>query len=656
MKAELNATAKPFSSGRNPSRGAPATKKPFPDITRSRLHRVSKSPILCLLTLLVLWTAPLLFGQGAISSGEALTGTISPAGDIDTWTFSATAGEEIIVSLGRLTDTGGGFIPRIRVFSGPTLIAADTAAPAAARVIFTADQTGTYTILVDDGNINTPDGTGTYQLFLFVGAATFTVPVGDNGGALTNGGNHPGHITVGDLDIWSFTANTGDSVVLGLGEFNENDFLPGIRLYAPDGTLVAADGGSVAAQVRYTATQTGTYLVVVLDANINTPDGTADYQLHLAKIPGSFIVPAGDEGGTLLNGSHRTGTITLGDSDLWTFTASVGSSFTVSLGRLSDISGGFLPQIRLYRPDGSLLTSDTGILSAKIVINSADQSGTYTVVVVDGNVNTPDGTGTYQLSLAGVFASPPRADFNGDGLPDWVLQNPGTRQLGIWYLNDASFLGATFAPTLPAGWTLIDADQFDSATTSADLLLFNPSTRQTAVWYFNGSTFLGGAFGPMLPAGWTVLLSQDFNSDGKPDLLLYQPSTRNTAVWYLNGTAFAGGAFGPTLPAGWIVAGAADFNGDGQTDLLLWTPTGRSTAIWYLNGTSFVGGALGPTLPSGGWRPSVIGDVNRDGKPDFVLWNPTTHQTAIWHLNNNVVLNGVFGPSIPAGWALVAPR
>jgi VCBS repeat protein len=656
MKAELNATAKPLSSGRNPSRGAPAIKKPFPDVTRSRLHRGSRSPILCLLTLLVLWTAPLLFAQGTISSGEALPGTISPAGDIDTWTFSATAGEEIIVSLGRLTDTGGGFIPRIRVFSGPTLIAADTAAPTAARVIFTADQTGTYTILVDDGNINTPDGTGTYQLFLFVGAATFTVPVGDNGGALTNGGNHPGHITVADLDIWSFTANTGDSVVLGLGEFNENDFLPGIRLYAPDGTLVAADGGTVAARVTYTAAQTGTYLVVVLDANINTPDGTADYQLHLAKIPGSFIVPAGDEGGTLLNGSHRTGTITLGDSDLWTFTASVGSSFTVSLGRLSDTSGGFLPEIRLYRPDGSLLVRDAGVSSAKVVINSADQSGTYTVVVVDGNINTPDGTGTYQLSLAGVFASPPRADFNHDGLPDWVLTNPLTHQLAVWYLNDGTFLGGALLPTLPAGWTLIDADQFGGSGTSSDLLLFNSSTGATAVWYFNGASFVAGALGPKVPAGWTVLLSQDFNSDGKPDLLLYQASTHKTAVWFLNGTVFTGGAFSPTIPAGWAVAGAADFNSDSKPDLLLWTPSGRSTAIWYLNGTSFLAGAGGPTLPAGGWRPAIIDDVNRDGKPDFVLWNPSTHQTAIWHLNNSTIINGVFGPSTPANWWLFAPK
>ena len=626
-------------------------------LTKLQKHRFRQSPRLCLITLLILWSAPSLFGQGAISSGEALTGTISPIGDVDTWTFSATAGEEIIVSLARLTDTGGGFVPRIRVFSGTTLIAADTASfSPAARVIFTANQTGTYTLLVDDGNINSPDGTGTYQLFLFVGAATFTVPVGDNGGALTNGGNHPGHITVADLDIWSFTANTGDSVVLGLGEFNEHDFFPEIRLYAPDGTLVAADGGDVAARVTYTATQTGTYLVVVLDANNNSPDGTADYQLHFAKIPGSFIVPAFDEGGTLRNnGSHRGGTITLGDSDLWTFTAAVGSSFTVSLGKLSDTGGGFYPEIRLYRPDGSFLARDAGVSSARIVINSADQSGTYTVVVVDGNGNSPDGTGTYDLSLAGVIASPPRADFNNDGKPDWVIQNTSTRRSAIWFMNDATRLGLSFGPTLPVGWVLVDTDQFDRPGTSTDFLLFRPSTGQTAIWYFNGLSVARGAFGPTIPAGWKVVLSQDFNADAKPDLLLYRPSTRQTAIWYLNGTTFASAVSGPTLPVGWVVAGAADFNGDAKADLLLWNTSTRQTGIWYLNGVTFAGGVFGPTLPSG-YTLKLVDDFNRDGKPDIVLWNPATHQSAIWHLNNNLFSSGVFGPIIPTGWSLTAPK
>src|SRR5205807_1857544 len=56
------------------------------------------------------------------------------------------------------------------------------------------------------------------------------------------------------------------------------------------------------------------------------------------------------------------------------------------------------------------------------------------------------GPGDY-VDIAGIsylndFLLPtgtPRAaviDFNGDGHPDWVVRNAGTRQTGIWYLNN----------------------------------------------------------------------------------------------------------------------------------------------------------------------------------------------------------------------------
>jgi len=44
-------------------------------------------------------------------------------------------------------------------------------------------------------------------------------------------------------------------------------------------------------------------------------------------------------------------------------------------------------------------------------------------------------------------------DFNGDGKPDYLLQNfVGTQQTGIWYMNNNIFVGALNGPTLPVGW------------------------------------------------------------------------------------------------------------------------------------------------------------------------------------------------------------
>jgi hypothetical protein len=60
-----------------------------------------------------------------------------------------------------------------------------------------------------------------------------------------------------------------------------------------------------------------------------------------------------------------------------------------------------------------------------------------------------------------------------------------------------------------------------------------PDEGQTAVWYLNNNVFLGGAYAPTLPAGWSVMDVADFNLDGNP--ALFNPGTRQTAIWYLSG-------------------------------------------------------------------------------------------------------------------------
>src|SRR5438034_1200626 len=63
-----------------------------------------------------------------------------------------------------------------------------------------------------------------------------------------------------------------------------------------------------------------------------------------------------------------------------------------------------------------------------------------------------------------VVASAPRtagaaraaiSDFNGDGHPDYLLQNANTHQTAIWYLNNNVFVSGAYGPTLPAGWSLV---------------------------------------------------------------------------------------------------------------------------------------------------------------------------------------------------------
>jgi N-acetylneuraminic acid mutarotase len=275
-------------------------------------------------------------------------------------------------------------------------------------------------------------------------------------------------------------------------------------------------------------------------------------------------------------------------------------------------------------------------------------------MIVWGGINAPSifNTGGRYCVQSGPGTATV-ADFNGDSHPDFVVRNPGTRQTGIWYLNNNVFISGAFGPTLPVGWGLRGAADFN-LDTHPDYGLFNSATRRTAIWYLLGPTFIGSAYGPTPPSGWTLVATADFNANGKPDYVLYNAGTRQTAIWHLNNNIFVSGAFGPTLPAGWGLRGVADFNGDTHPDYALFNVGTRQTAIWYLSGPTRIGGAFGPTVPSG-WALVATKDFNGNGKPDYLLYNAGTRRTAIWYLNTNVYISGAYGPTLPAGWSLIAP-
>jgi hypothetical protein len=280
-------------------------------------------------------------------------------------------------------------------------------------------------------------------------------------------------------------------------------------------------------------------------------------------------------------------------------------------------------------------------------------SSTYTAAL-NGVAYT--GTFTYPHPLTLLPAGTPRAtvtDFNGDGHPDWALQNAGTHQTAIWFLNNNVIGAGAYGPTLPGNWGLRGGANFNRDSHS-DYALFAPRTDQTAIWYLSGPTFIGSAYGPTLPSGWELVATADFNGNGYPDYVLYNSGTRRSAIWYLNNSVFVSSAWGPTLPAGWSLVGAADFDRNGHTDYLLFNSMTRQTAIWYLSGPTLLIGAWGPTLPSG-WILVAAADFNGDSQPDYLLYNVNTQQTAIWYLNNNVFVSGAYGPTLPPGWSFFGP-
>jgi hypothetical protein len=320
---------------------------------------------------------------GTIINGADQTGIIFTNTVADSYTFTANTGDSINLRLGTTNFSG-----RLQLY-GPNaaLLEAVGGYPVDDDLIaYTATNSGTFTVLVSSA---VTAGSGTYALHLAQMPGAFIVPDGDEGGPMTNGGNYTGTITLGDLDMFTFTANTGDSINLRLGTTNFSGLL---QLFGPNGALQEYVGGYPVKDdlIAYTATNSGTFTVLVSDGYQGE---TGTYALHLAQMPEAFIVPAGDDGGAMTNGGNYDGTITLGDLDMFSFTANTGDSINLRLGTTN-----FVGSLQLYGPNGALLDSVGGYPDKDdLIADTATNSGTFTVLVSDGYGGE---TGTYELHLA----------------------------------------------------------------------------------------------------------------------------------------------------------------------------------------------------------------------------------------------------------------
>ena len=176
-----------------------------------------------------------------------------------------------------ITDTNT-FYPWVRLYSpGGTLLGSSYGA-AAAEVSTTAASSGTFIVVVGDGNGGLY-GSGDYRLTLAKMGSPVVVTPGDEGGAMTNGINPTGVISVGDIDVWTFTICKGENINLRVDELIDNGgFTPWLRLYGPAGAILGSISGATSAQLNLTALSSGTFTALVCDGN-GALSGTGTYQL-----------------------------------------------------------------------------------------------------------------------------------------------------------------------------------------------------------------------------------------------------------------------------------------------------------------------------------------------------------------------------------------
>ena len=218
--------------------------------------------------------------------------------------------------------------------------------------------------------------------------AALSIDISSAQTSLINGANQTGTIfTNTTADSYTFTANKGDNIVLRLGT---TGFAGNLNLYGPNGALLKTATSGTDTELDYTATNTGTFTALVYSY---FADGTGTYVLHLAEFPEAFIVPAGDEGGPMAGVAQYYGTITLGDLDIWAFTACTGDSISLRLNPTN-----FTGNLNLYGPNGALLNTAASATAAEINYITTN-CGTFTVLVSSDSLG---GTGTYGLTANGL--------------------------------------------------------------------------------------------------------------------------------------------------------------------------------------------------------------------------------------------------------------
>jgi uncharacterized repeat protein (TIGR01451 family) len=256
------------------------------------------------------------------------------------------------------------------------------------------------------------------------------------------------------------------------------------------------------------------------------------------------------------------------------------------------------------------------------------------------------------------------SDFNHDGTADIIWQDPVSGLAQVWLLGGAQGTSIVGAANLTASnpWRIVGVGDFN-LDGNPDVVWQDPVTGAAQVW------FLGGAQGNVVTGAailsngnsWRIMSIADFNGDGQPDCIWQDPVTGLAQIWFLGGvqgTTIAG-AVNLTASNSWRIVGTGDFNGDGRPDVLWQDPVSGTTQIWYLNGAqgNVVFSAVNLT-GSNIWRIAAVNDLNGDGHPDVVWQDPVSGTSQVWFLGGTqgTTITGAGALSGPNAWRIAGPR
>ena len=305
-------------------------------------------------------------------------------GQVERFTFSATAGQTVSLELSGLSTTPAGQSIHAVVFAPGTITTTNyltvlTTSGSGVLNLTNLPASGTYTVVVDTGGIGFPV---TAQLTLLPGA----------GGTVTDNGVSQSYSATiaGQNGYLSFTANAGDNLELELSDVIAASTVE-VQIYNPSGTQVAsyicgATTGPSCDLLLWNLAA-GMYSAVVVPAGSGMFGFTAQLQPDVI-------------GPTLTPGTPATVNLGMGQVERFTFSVIAGQTIALNLAGVSTTPSGRILNVGVYAPGAvtpnnyySLLTTSS---SGTLNLPNLPASGTYTVVVDTNGIGLP---ATAQLTL-----------------------------------------------------------------------------------------------------------------------------------------------------------------------------------------------------------------------------------------------------------------